>query len=74
VHPALPVRLAKWEWLEKKNIEKFSERLLQTYEMPIQHFVDGNLSFEPSGLETIRFIFDRSETGSIMLDDIGFSR
>jgi hypothetical protein len=74
VHPALAVRLAKWEWLEKKNIEKFSERLLQTYEMPIQSFIDGNLSFEPSGLETIRFIFDRSETGSIMLDDIGFSR
>ena len=73
VHPALAVRLAKWQWLEKKNIEKFSERLLQTYEMPIQSFIDGNLSFEPSRLENIRFIFDRSDNGSIMLDDIGFS-
>jgi len=73
VHPALPVRLAKWEWLEKKRIEKFSERILQTYEMPIQHFIDGNLSFEPSRLESIRFLFDRSDKGSIMLDDIGFS-
>jgi hypothetical protein len=73
VHPALAVRLAKWEWLEKKHIEKFSERLLQTYEMPIRRFIDGNLSFEPSRLKSIRFIFDRSDKGSIMLDDIGFS-
>ena len=74
VHPALTVRLAKWQWLEKKRIEKFSEQLLQTYEMPIQSFIDGNLSFEPSRLKSIRFIFDRSDKGSIMLDDIGISR
>ena len=74
VHPALAVRLVKWEWLEKKNVEKFSERILQTYEIPIRRFIDGNLSFEPSRLETIRFIFDRSDKGSIMLDDIGFSK
>ena len=74
VHPALKIRLAKWKWLEKKIIEKFSERLLQTYEMPVQRFIDGNLSFEPSRLESIRFLFDRSDNGIIMLDDIGFSR
>jgi len=73
VHPALKIRLAKWKWLEKKIIEKFSERLLQTYEMPVQRFIDGNLSFEPSRLESIRFLFDRSDNGIIMLDDIGFS-
>ena len=73
VHPALAVRLAKWEWLEKKNVEKFSERLLQTYEMPIQSFIDSNFSFEPSRLKSIRFIFDRSDNGIIMLDDIGVS-
>jgi len=73
VHPALKVRLAKWKWLEKKRIEKFSERILQTYEMPIHSFIESNFSFEPSELESIRFLFDRSDKGSIMLDDIGFS-
>jgi len=74
VHPALKVRLAKWKWLEKKRIEKFSERILQTYEIPILSFLEGNSSFEPSKLESIRFIFDRSDKGIIMLDDIGVSK
>jgi len=73
VHPALKVRLAKWKWLEKKSIETFSERLLQTYEMPIYSFIKSNSLFEPSKLESIRFIFDRSDKGNIMLDDIGIS-
>jgi len=74
VHPALTVRLAKWEWLEKKIIDKFSERLLQTYEMSFHSFIESNSSFEPSGLKSIRFLFDRSDKGAIMLDDIGFSK
>jgi len=74
VHPALMVRLAKWKRLEKKHIEKFSERLLQTYEMPIHSFIENNSSFEPTRLESIRFLFDRSDNGIIMLDDIGISK
>jgi hypothetical protein len=73
VHPALIVRLAKWKWLEKKFIEEFSERILQTYEIPIQQFIESDSLLDPSKLQSIRFIFDRSETGIIMLDDIGFS-
>lgn len=74
VHPALPVRLAKWKWLEKKFIEDFSERLLQTYEIPFRQFVEANSSFDPSRLENIRFVFDRFPNGTIMLDDIGISK
>jgi len=74
VHPALTVRLAKWKWLEKKHVDKFWERLLQTYEMPIHGFIESNTSFDPSRLETIRFVFDRSDNGIILLDDIGVSK
>jgi len=73
VHPALKVRLAKWKWLDKKYFEEFSERLLQTYEIPIQNFIENNSLFDPSALESIRFLFDRSDNGIIMLDDIGVS-
>jgi hypothetical protein len=73
VPPALPVRLAKWKWLEEKNIDTLSERILQTYEIPIYSFIKNNSIFDPSRLESIRFIFDRSDNGIIMLDDIGFS-
>lgn len=74
VHPALTVRLAKWKFLEKKLIEDFSERLLQTYEIPIQKFIEDTPLFEPSRLESIRLLFDRSPKGAIMLDDVGISK
>lgn len=74
IHPALNVRLAKWKWMEKKYIDDFSERLLQTYEIPFKQFVETNPSFDPAKLENIRFVFDRSPNGPIMLDDIGISR
>jgi hypothetical protein len=73
VHPALPVRLAKWKWLEKKFAADLSERLCQTYEIPMAFFTEDNSAFEPSSLKSIRFIFDRSDMGIIMLDDIGIS-
>jgi hypothetical protein len=73
VPPALPVRLAKWKWLEEKSIQTFSERIMQTYEMPVQSFIEKNSLLDPSKLRSIRFIFDRSKAGIIMLDDIGFS-
>ena len=74
VHPALNVRHIKLKWIEKKYIEDYSERLLQTYEIPFRQFIEANSSFDPSRLESIRFVFDRFPNGTIMLDDIGISR
>jgi predicted dienelactone hydrolase len=74
IHPALSVRIAKWEWLEKKFFKMFSERIFQTYQIPISHFTENNAAFNPTKLETIRFVFDRSPKGTIMLDEIGISQ
>jgi hypothetical protein len=74
IHPVLPVRIAKWEWLEKKFFKMFSERIFQTFQIPISHFTENNATFNPARLETIRFVFDRSPKGTIMLDDIGISQ
>ncbi len=73
IHPALTVRLAKSKWLEKKYVEDFAERILQTYEIPMSAFISENSSFDPSKIKSISFVFDRSPYGSIMLDDIGIS-
>jgi len=74
VHPALTVRVVKLKWLEKKFVEDFSERILQTYEIPFRKFIESNPSFYPSRLENIRFVFNRSPNGIIMLDDVGISK
>jgi hypothetical protein len=71
VHPPLIVRLSKWKWLEQRYFHSNSERLLQTYEMPFYQFSQSNPSFEPSKLAAIRFVFDRSPKGTVVLDDIG---
>ncbi len=73
IHPPLTIRLTKWNWLEKKRWDISSERLLQTYEIPMSIFVDRDAAFDPAKLQAIRFIFDRSPKGKIMLDDIGMS-
>jgi len=49
-----------------------SEPILQTVDVKLSRFVTANPEFVPAGLETIRFIFDRSEKGVIILDEIGF--
>lgn len=73
IHPPLNVRIAKWKWLEKRYFSRFSERLLQTYEISLSSFSQTNPAFDPCKLERIRFVFDRSPKGTIMLDDIGIS-
>jgi hypothetical protein len=74
IHPTLPVRIAKWKWLEKKIFIMFSERIFQTYQIPVSDFTEKNTAFDPDKLETIRFVFDRSPKGTIMLDDVGISQ
>jgi hypothetical protein len=73
IHPPLKIRIAKWKWLEKRYFSKFSERVLQTYAIPLSHFRQTNPSFDPCKLKSIRFVFDRSLKGEIMLDDIGIA-
>jgi len=41
---------------------------------PIYSFIKNNSIFDPTKLESIRFIFDCFDNGIIMLDDIGFSK
>ena len=73
IHPPLDVRIAKWKWLDKKQFSRSSERILQTFEIPLSQFTRANPAFDPCNLERIRFVFDRSLKGEIMLDDIGVS-
>jgi hypothetical protein len=49
-----------------------SEAVLQHFEFPLAAFVAANPAFEPASLLRIRLIFDRSEAGVVLLDDVGF--
>jgi hypothetical protein len=61
---------------EKRDKAQFStlyEIVLQTYVLPFSDFVAVNPRLDPTRLTTIRFIFDRSVAGTVVLDDVGFS-
>lgn len=50
------------------------ELVLQSYAVPLADFVAANAAFDPGALREVRFVFDRTEAGTVVLDDIGFAR
>jgi len=48
--------------------------VLQTYEIPLADFVAANPGFDPAWLRQIRFRFDRTPSGVVLLDDVGLTR
>jgi dienelactone hydrolase len=52
-----------------------SEMVLQSYSIPLWDLVTASGgTLDLSGLEEIRFLFDESVAGSVVLDEVGFSR
>ena len=72
--PVLKSRFTKVSALEKYWFHSPSEPVLQTYELPLAAFVEVETKFKPANLEIIRFRFDRSPKGVIILDQVGFAR
>ncbi|MEJ2161880.1 MAG: hypothetical protein P8X60_00750 [Robiginitalea sp.] len=54
--------------------EKQSEKVFQTFYFPAAALREINPSFEISGLEEVKFIFDKSQSGVIVIDNIGFMK
>jgi hypothetical protein len=51
-----------------------SEPIFQSFEFPLAAFVQADPVFDPASLATVRFIFDRTAAGVVVLDDIGFRK
>ena len=68
VQPQLIVRLYKFSLFEPKAT---AEPILQSYVLPLADFVQANPRFHPEALRTIRFVFDRTKPGFVVLDGVG---
>jgi hypothetical protein len=44
---------------------------LQTFDVPLARLVERSPALDPARLRAIRFVFDRTPSGSVLLDDIG---
>jgi len=49
-----------------------SEAVLQHFEFLLADFVATNAALDPAGLVQVRFLFDRTEAGVVVLDNVGF--
>lgn len=47
------------------------EPVLQTFELPLSAFAAAKPGFDPAALREVRFVFDRSPEGVVILDDVG---
>jgi len=70
----LPIRsqMTKWSAWEKKRFKRDSEPILQSVRVPLTAFEDHEPTFEPSRITQVRFVFNRSPFGAVILDNVGF--
>ncbi len=71
LQPQIEVQTKKADFLS--TVEK-SEVVFQVFEFPLEALVEVNRSLDPARLRTIRFLFDRTEKGVVVLDDLGFRK
>jgi hypothetical protein len=48
--------------------------VLQTYVLPVSDFARESVDFDAAHLRAIRLVFDRTASGTVVLDDVGFAR
>ena len=49
-----------------------SEPVFQSFEFPLAAFVEADPALDPASLTTVRFVFDHTPAGVVVLDDVGF--
>ena len=69
LHPQVDFQVAKARLL---NEHPNSEIVFQVFDLPLAAFAEVNPLFDPAELRTVRFVFDRTRRGVIVLDDVGF--
>ncbi|MBM4025644.1 MAG: hypothetical protein FJ280_09585 [Planctomycetes bacterium] len=71
---AIQVTFSKWPHWERNYFGSPVEPVLQTFEIPLDDFAQINPQFNPARLKEIRFLFDRTKSAVILLDQVGITR
>jgi hypothetical protein len=58
---------------ERQRFANQYELLLQTYVIPVADFARAQPRFDAARLASVRFLFDRTMAGTVIIDDVGFS-
>jgi hypothetical protein len=71
LQPQIEFYTRKARLLESRDAQP-GEIIFQSYEFPLADFQATNPQFDPGQLVEIGFVFDRSQRGVVVLDEIGF--
>ncbi len=69
----LEVTIYRRRGTDRTNFGNLAELVPQTYVIPLRDFVAADSLFDPSRLTAIRWVFDRTVLGTVILADIGLS-
>jgi hypothetical protein len=70
--PMLRVRFTKWRFMDRAFYRREGEPVFQTYELPLELFAAPG--WTPARIREVRLVFDRTPSGLIALNEVGFSR
>jgi dienelactone hydrolase len=73
VRRPLEITVYRRKGRDKNNFANTYELVLQTYVMPVADFSKASSAFDASRVRTVRLVFDRTQVGQVVVDDIGFS-
>lgn len=73
VRRPIEVTVLKRKGRDKSNFASLAELILQTYVIPLADFTAAAPAFDPSRLVTIRWVFDGTRAGTVVLTDVGLS-
>ena len=74
LRPPLTIRLFKYGYIERKltGPPRDHEYVMQRVEIPFARFAAAFPGFDPTDVRAVRFRFDRTPAGTVLLDDVGF--
>ena len=70
----LKTRVLRRRDLEDDRFANLWELILQHFSIPLSDFATDNPSFDPGTLRSVRFVFDGTDAGTVVVDDVGLSR
>jgi hypothetical protein len=74
--PPLTIRLYKWARTERRfgASSRDYDQVPTRYGVPLAQFEKAMPGFDAAKVRAVRFVFDRTEAGSVLIDGIGFER
>ncbi len=70
----LTIRVLRRQDLERQRFADPWELILQHFSIPLSDFAAENTAFNPKSLRSISLVFDRTEKGTVVVDDVGLAQ